>query len=148
MASFENNILLKLKRKYSEDEEMAFLIQKMKEIEFKNGMLTSEIAEVRALLKAIKIERRKNQNYIACLEKEKEELKKENAQLSQENPEQKNILKLEQELEKIRAEKTELKTKLKTSEKEKKRETERFIASQVKYHLLLNEISKSNKETK
>ena len=43
---FENNILLSLKRKYSKSEEVAFIIDKLKNVEYENGVLKSSIAEL------------------------------------------------------------------------------------------------------
>ena len=44
--SFEDNILLSIKRKYTRDEEFAFLLGKLKEVQQENGILKSEIAEL------------------------------------------------------------------------------------------------------
>lgn len=43
---FENKILLRLRRKYSRDEEMKFLLDLLRETQIKNGKLLAELAEV------------------------------------------------------------------------------------------------------
>lgn len=40
-----DNVLLTLRRKYSQDEEVGILIQKIKSLEYENGMLKSEVSE-------------------------------------------------------------------------------------------------------
>jgi len=80
--AFEKEILLRLKRKYSKDEEIGLLVNQLKKLEFENGVLKSELAESKYISngKEIKIERLKqleseNKNLkskIAKLEKEKE----------------------------------------------------------------------------
>lgn len=47
--SFEENVLLKLKRKYSKDEYVSMLLKELSEVKFKNGELVSEIEELRRI---------------------------------------------------------------------------------------------------
>lgn len=43
----ETDVLLRLKRQYSKDETVAFLFQRLSEADVKNGVLVSEIAELK-----------------------------------------------------------------------------------------------------
>lgn len=53
--SFEDNILLKLKREYSKDEKIAFVLKKCSDLQIENGILKSEISELKdTLAKKIK----------------------------------------------------------------------------------------------
>lgn len=47
MNNHIDRILLKIKRKYTMDEEISIIIQKLKEVEFENGQLKAEIAELK-----------------------------------------------------------------------------------------------------
>lgn len=81
MAS-EKEILLKLKRKYSKNEEINLLVKKLKDVEFENGVLKSELAELKYIsngkeIKAERLKQLENENKnlkskIIKLEKEKE----------------------------------------------------------------------------
>ena len=53
--NYEDKLLLKIKRKYSKDEEISLLIQKIKELEFNNGELKSEIEELKYVKEYIPI---------------------------------------------------------------------------------------------
>lgn len=53
---FENKTLLRIKRKYSRDEEMGLLVDMLKKREIKNGELLSEISELRYKNKGQEIE--------------------------------------------------------------------------------------------
>ena len=44
--SYEDNVLIRLKRQYSKDEALAAIIKKQKELEKENGILTSERDEL------------------------------------------------------------------------------------------------------
>lgn len=43
--AFEDTILLSIKREYTENEKIAFLVQKVRELQFENGVLKSDIEE-------------------------------------------------------------------------------------------------------
>lgn len=47
MSNHIDRVLLKIKRKYTTDEEIGIVIQKLKEIEFENGQLKAEISELK-----------------------------------------------------------------------------------------------------
>lgn len=47
MLDYEDKILLKIKRDYSDKEKFNLLIKKLKEVEFENGVLKSEIGELK-----------------------------------------------------------------------------------------------------
>lgn len=49
--SYENTILLKLKRKYERDEVVKFLQDELSKAQFKNGELISENEELKAIIK-------------------------------------------------------------------------------------------------
>ena len=44
----EDKILLRLKRKYTKDEEVSFILKALADAQFENGVLKSEIAELKA----------------------------------------------------------------------------------------------------
>lgn len=52
--TFEDNVLLRIKRNYSQQEAVAVVIKKLKEAEFKNGVLLSEIAELKHEIEYLK----------------------------------------------------------------------------------------------
>ena len=54
MIGFEDRLLMKLKRKYTRDEEVGLLVQKLKRVEVENGELRSRIAELEYQLKGLK----------------------------------------------------------------------------------------------
>ena len=72
-----DNVLLKLKRKYSKDETVAALTKKLKEVEIENGKLSAEIAyleheakenvDSKEIMKLAKIEARKEKLYLLKL---------------------------------------------------------------------------------
>lgn len=45
--SFEENILLKIKRDFSKDEKFAFILDQLSKAQLENGILKSEISELR-----------------------------------------------------------------------------------------------------
>lgn len=48
MASkYEDRLRMRLYRKYSKDEEVSFLVDQMKKLEYENGVLKSDLAEAR-----------------------------------------------------------------------------------------------------
>lgn len=47
ISNFEDGILLRIRRKYSEDEEMQFVLDRLKRAERECGILKSELAECR-----------------------------------------------------------------------------------------------------
>ena len=52
--TFEDNVLLRIKRDYSKDEAVAVINKKLKEAEFRNGVLLSEIAELKDEIEYLK----------------------------------------------------------------------------------------------
>ena len=50
----EDQILLRLKRKWSKDEEVSFILKALADARFENGVLKSEIAELKANKRAEK----------------------------------------------------------------------------------------------
>lgn len=124
--AFEDTILLKLKRKYSEQEEMAFLVQKMKEIELDNGMLKSEVAELTDKLKAANSQLKQNQDLIHTLKKKNMEMNQKHSQTCQETLAQEKIVELKQEVYKY--------------QQQKRKEQERYISLKIRYDKLLKSL--------
>ena len=53
-STFEDNVLLRIRRQYSKDEAIAVLNKRLSTAEFKNGELLSEIAELKNEIQLLK----------------------------------------------------------------------------------------------
>lgn len=94
----EDKILLRLKRKYTKDEEVSFILKALADAQFENGVLKSEIAELKAnkMVEKRQAEKPKEPAYpetvvnnfigeIAALKKANANLKQENIELRRRN---------------------------------------------------------------